>query len=80
VCGHPPDRGRILREIVAQRAVELEIDKAGRNRGALRVDVRSAGRRCNLRRRAAGDDPAAVDQNRAIHDHIIRRKKRRTLN
>jgi hypothetical protein len=68
--GHRPDGRRVVGEILAEAAVELQLDKAGRQQQAVGVDHLCVGRAGEVLGRAGCDDAAAVGQHRAALDAL----------
>jgi len=68
--GHRPDRGGVVGEIVAEAAVELELDEAWRQQQAIGVDHLRVGWAGQVLGRADCNDASAVGQHCAALDAL----------
>ncbi|OQA40029.1 MAG: hypothetical protein BWY52_02978 [Chloroflexi bacterium ADurb.Bin325] len=68
LCRDRPNRGWVRGEIVAEPAVELQVDEPRREDQAVRVEPRRARGTGHIGRGADRDDPPAVDEHRAVGD------------
>ncbi len=68
--GHRPDGGRVGGEIVAESAVELQVDEAGEEQQAIGVDDLRVGRAREVLGRPDSDDAAGVQQHGAAVDAL----------
>ncbi len=68
--------GWVCREVIAERAVELEIDEAGRQEQPVRIERLRIGRRGDLMPAADLGDAIPLDDDRRVLDLRFRRQQR----
>ena len=76
---HRPDAGRVLCEVVAERPVELQVDKTGRNDQPAGVETLGRSRDGNAVRIPHCQNPPCLDEQDPVVDLLVRRQQGRTV-